>query len=214
MTAYFLSEEAIVDAPVQPCFDLVLAVRRYAEWWAAVRCVPIGSEALLRVGSRVRCSAGALSWTVEGTRVAPYGSVDLCCVEGDLAGALGWDFHPHTNGTRVRHVARGLRLGEHSLANLPALFQSITADAFAGMRGMLESAAADVSGGDLFDTLLTQRAVRTFRPDPIPDAVLREILAAAPPAPSARNAQPWYFLAGRRPAPQARGPHPSRAPPA
>jgi len=50
---------------------------------------------------------------------------------------------------------------------------------------------------DLFEVLHTQRAVRRFRPEPISDAVLREILAAATRAPSARNAQPWGFVAVR-----------------
>ena len=70
-------------------------------------------------------------------------------------------------------------------------------DAFAGMRRVLRGSRADTSGGDLFDALHSQRAVRRFRPEPIADAVLREILAAATRAPSARNAQPWAFVAVR-----------------
>jgi nitroreductase len=65
------------------------------------------------------------------------------------------------------------------------------------MRRVLEADAADVSGGDLFAALHSQRAVRRFRPDPISDAVLAEILAAAARAPSARNTQPWVFVAVR-----------------
>lgn len=33
--------------------------------------------------------------------------------------------------------------------------------------------------------------VRRFRPDPVPDAIIREILGAAARAPSGANAQPW-----------------------
>ncbi len=50
---------------------------------------------------------------------------------------------------------------------------------------------------DLFEAIRTLGAVRRFRPDPIPDADLHQILAAATHAPSARNAQPWYFVAVR-----------------
>ncbi len=52
---------------------------------------------------------------------------------------------------------------------------------------------------DLFDAIRTLRSVRRFRPDPVPDAVLRDIIEAATHAPSARNAQPWYFVAVRDP---------------
>jgi len=37
---------------------------------------------------------------------------------------------------------------------------------------------------DLFDAMRTQRAVRRFRPDPVPDAALVQILDAATRAPS------------------------------
>jgi nitroreductase len=80
---------------------------------------------------------------------------------------------------------------------------ALQTEAFAGMRRVLEAPAVDVSGGDLFAALHSQRAVRRFRPDPIPDAILREILAAATRAPSARNSQPWVFVAVRDPARKA-----------
>jgi len=201
MIAYFHSQESIVAAPAARCFELILAVRRYAQWWPSLRCEPLGSEAVLRVGSRIRCRAGALCWVVEVTRLAPYRSVELRCVAGDLRGPLGWELDEQSAGTRVRHIVRGVELGgddsRHAIANPAELFRSIAAEALAGMRRLLENATADVSGGDLFDTLHTQRAVRRFRADPIPDPVLREILAAATRAPSARNAQPWYFVAVR-----------------
>jgi nitroreductase len=50
---------------------------------------------------------------------------------------------------------------------------------------------------DLFEAILTLRSVRRFRPDPVPDAVLRRIIEAAIHAPSARNAQPWVFVVVR-----------------
>lgn len=47
---------------------------------------------------------------------------------------------------------------------------------------------------DLFDAIYTMRAIRHFKPDPIPDSVLRAILEAACQAPSGGNRQPWTFL--------------------
>ncbi len=44
------------------------------------------------------------------------------------------------------------------------------------------------------EAIFTQRAIRRFRPDPIADADLRDILLTATRAPSGGNAQPWHFL--------------------
>ena len=46
----------------------------------------------------------------------------------------------------------------------------------------------------LDETMFTQRAVRRFRPEPIPDADLQAILEAAIRAPNGGNNQPWHFL--------------------
>jgi F420 biosynthesis protein FbiB-like protein len=44
------------------------------------------------------------------------------------------------------------------------------------------------------DLLFSRRSVRRFKPDPIPDEVIRRILEAAHAAPSAHNSQPWRFV--------------------
>ncbi len=49
------------------------------------------------------------------------------------------------------------------------------------------------------DLLLSRRSVRRFKPDPIPDEVVRRILEAAHAAPSAHNSQPWRFVVLRDP---------------
>jgi nitroreductase len=49
----------------------------------------------------------------------------------------------------------------------------------------------------LFETLYTSRALRRFKPDPIPDEVLFQMLDAAIRAPSGQNAQDWRFLVVR-----------------
>jgi nitroreductase len=46
----------------------------------------------------------------------------------------------------------------------------------------------------LGEAIFTQRAIRRFRPEPIPDADMHTILEAAVRAPSGGNAQPWHFL--------------------
>ena len=38
-----------------------------------------------------------------------------------------------------------------------------------------------------------RRSVRGFRPDPIPRAVMDEIVEVATQAPSSMNTQPWHF---------------------
>jgi nitroreductase len=40
----------------------------------------------------------------------------------------------------------------------------------------------------------TRRSVRAYKPDPVPEALVRELLEAARWAPSAINSQPWEFI--------------------
>ena len=47
---------------------------------------------------------------------------------------------------------------------------------------------------DLHAFLRTRRSIRRFKPDPVPDSVIREILQTATFAPSAHNRQPWRFV--------------------
>ncbi len=42
--------------------------------------------------------------------------------------------------------------------------------------------------------LVSRRSIRRFRPDPVPEAVLRRLLETAVHAPSAHNLQPWRFV--------------------
>ena len=52
-----------------------------------------------------------------------------------------------------------------------------------------------------FRKLVEQRvSVRTFRPDPVPLADVREMVRVAGLAPSPNNSQPWQFVAVSRPA--------------
>jgi len=46
---------------------------------------------------------------------------------------------------------------------------------------------------DLHTFLRTRRSIRRFKPDPVPEAVIEEILHTAAFAPSAHNRQPWRF---------------------
>lgn len=51
----------------------------------------------------------------------------------------------------------------------------------------------------LGEALYSLRAIRRFRPDPLPDSSLRAMLDAAIHAPNGGNAQPWRFLVVRDP---------------
>jgi nitroreductase len=56
----------------------------------------------------------------------------------------------------------------------------------------------------LFETLYTSRALRRFKPDPIPDDVLFQLLDAAIRAPTGHNAQDWRFVIVTEAAPKRR----------
>jgi nitroreductase len=47
---------------------------------------------------------------------------------------------------------------------------------------------------DTLVAILTRRSIRKYQDKPVPEELLRQILAAAMHAPSARNAQPWQFV--------------------
>ncbi|HEX7472657.1 MAG TPA: nitroreductase family protein [Candidatus Limnocylindrales bacterium] len=55
-------------------------------------------------------------------------------------------------------------------------------------------------GRPLLRTMRRVRSVRSFRPDPVPDALLTEILEVARWTGSGSNRQPWTFIVVREPA--------------
>jgi nitroreductase len=56
---------------------------------------------------------------------------------------------------------------------------------------------------DLFEAITTNRAMRTFRADPVPDELVARVLDAAIRAPSGSNRQAWRFLVLRDPSVRA-----------
>jgi nitroreductase len=50
------------------------------------------------------------------------------------------------------------------------------------------------------EAIRTRRSIRAYKPDPVPEEVLRQVLEAARLAPSAGNRQPWLFVVVRDPA--------------
>lgn len=50
---------------------------------------------------------------------------------------------------------------------------------------------------DFFEVAHTQRSIRRFKPDPVPEALLWKILDTAIRAPSSGNSQPWIWLVVR-----------------
>jgi nitroreductase len=47
---------------------------------------------------------------------------------------------------------------------------------------------------DAIEVILTRRSIRQYTPEPVPDAVITDLLRAAMSAPSAANQQPWEFV--------------------
>lgn len=47
------------------------------------------------------------------------------------------------------------------------------------------------------EAIKTRRSVRRYKPTPVPEALLKEVLNAARLAPSAENSQPWKFVVVR-----------------
>jgi nitroreductase len=60
---------------------------------------------------------------------------------------------------------------------------------------MLQSGTLDV-----IEAAESRRSIRSFKPEPVPQADLREILRVAGLAPSAHNLQPWRFVVVEDPA--------------
>jgi len=52
---------------------------------------------------------------------------------------------------------------------------------------------------DTRECILTRRSIRKYKPDPISDEILIELLEAAVAAPSGVNQQPWHFSVLRSP---------------
>ncbi len=57
-----------------------------------------------------------------------------------------------------------------------------------------------MSDAKLFDVIYTQRAVRKYKRDPVPKALIHKVLESATKAPSAVNMQPWRFVVVTEPA--------------
>ncbi|MDQ1727025.1 MAG: nicotinate-nucleotide--dimethylbenzimidazole phosphoribosyltransferase, partial [Frankiaceae bacterium] len=65
-------------------------------------------------------------------------------------------------------------------------------------------ALTDGTRDALHDVIARRRDIRRFRPDLVPDDVLRRILAAGHAAPSVGHSQPWRFVVVRDPATRER----------
>lgn len=56
---------------------------------------------------------------------------------------------------------------------------------------------------DFYDCVRSRLSIRSYKPDPVPEAALNRILEAARLAPSAKNLQPWKFIVVSDPAVRA-----------
>ncbi len=57
---------------------------------------------------------------------------------------------------------------------------------------------------DVYECIRSRRTVRQYKPDPVPERVIRKILRAGRWAPSSSNSQPWNFVVITEPATIAR----------
>jgi len=67
-----------------------------------------------------------------------------------------------------------------------------------------KSSQFPLTNTSLRDFLRSRRSIRRFKPEPVPEAVLRDILHTATFAPSAHNRQPWRFIVLTEPAAKKR----------
>ena len=51
----------------------------------------------------------------------------------------------------------------------------------------------------VYDAVRSRLTVREFKPDPVPDDVIRKLLEAGRLSPSSRNLQPWHFIVIKNP---------------
>jgi nitroreductase len=47
---------------------------------------------------------------------------------------------------------------------------------------------------EVYECIRSRRTVREYKPDPVPESVVRRILRAGRWAPSSSNSQPWHFI--------------------
>ena len=83
------------------------------------------------------------------------------------------------------------------LGNLPDMTDTPNSTAAAsGASGVVPSAAEALARLDmpLLDAVMTQRAVRRVRPDPVDDAVVLKCIELALRAPTSSNGQNWEFI--------------------
>jgi nitroreductase len=52
---------------------------------------------------------------------------------------------------------------------------------------------------DVIEAIRTRRSIRAYKPDPVPEEHIMQVLEAARLAPSAGNRQPWLFIVVRDP---------------
>jgi nitroreductase len=58
----------------------------------------------------------------------------------------------------------------------------------------------EIAEHDIFEVIGSQRAMRRFKPDPVPDELVKKMIWAATRAPNGGNVQPWRFVVVTDPA--------------
>ena len=183
----------------------------------AARCTPLGPEGMLRVGSRFGSAMGRCAGRPRCVRLDPDRRLELRYADGDLVGpvALGARCRRRRHAGALRATAACGRTAPSPSARWP------TGPACAGTAAIAQVAAlaghaARPRGrrGRPQRRRSVRGAAQPVGGAPLPARSdlrrqsLREILAAATRAPSARNAQPWAFVAVRDAGAEGRDPPP------
>ncbi len=98
------------------------------------------------------------------------------------------DTRPHMEDTRPHMAGTGTASGTGTAAG----------------PGTASGTGTASGAASFFDVVLSQRACRQFRDEPVDDELVERCLEAATHAPSAENLQPWVFVVVRDPERRAR----------
>jgi uncharacterized protein YndB with AHSA1/START domain len=108
----FCRDEAVLAAPPERVWDVLMDLASWQAWWNLVTVVPLGPTTLAP-GVRFRFEGQRAGrpptrWTIEVVELDPPHRIELAYTEGDLVGRAAWELEPAEGGTRAAYVYRGV----------------------------------------------------------------------------------------------------------
>jgi uncharacterized protein YndB with AHSA1/START domain len=107
-------DEALVPAPRERCFDVLVDLATYARWRTLVTVAADGPSSRLAPGVRFRF-AGArpggeeVAWSAEALAVERDRRIELAYTGGEYVGRTAWELADAAGGTVVAYVYRDVR---------------------------------------------------------------------------------------------------------